>query len=163
MKKIQPVKLLLLTAAACTLLVPAACSPKVDNGGYVQEKPIKDLITVGQSSKDDVKTKLGSPSAQSSFGAEAWYYVTQRKEAHAFFKPEITEQDVVRVEFNESGVVTKVENYSQKDGEDFDITKRTTPTEGHTLGFMEQVLGNIGRFNHPGNENTPGRRGSTPR
>ena len=149
-----------MSAAAYLLLLLAACSPKVDNGGYVRDGAIKDQLVVGQSTREDVKTKLGSPSSQSSFGDETWYYISDRKEAYAFLKPEIVQQDVVSVVFNANGVVSELRNYNIDNSKDFDIVQRTTPTEGHTLGFFEQVLGNVGRFNRPGNDNTvaPGRK-----
>lgn len=161
MQRIQSVKALCAALAACLLVVATACAPKVDNGGYVRETPIKDQVTIGKSTQEDVQNTLGSPSAQSTFGEEIWYYITARKEAYAFMRPEIVEQEVVRIEFDKSGVVSKVESYNQDSSKEFDLVKRTTPTEGHTLGFFEQILGNIGRFNAPGGRDNsgPGRRG----
>jgi len=130
MKRIHIVNLILLLALA-------ACSPKVANGGYVHDGDIKDQLVVGQATKDQVKEKLGSPSAQSSFGTETWYYITNRQETVAFFKPEIVKQDVVRIEFDSAGLVSKVDTYNKNDGESFAMVKQTTPTEGHTLGFFE--------------------------
>ena len=148
----------------CALLLLGACGPKVDNGGYVREEDFKDKVQVGKSSREDVRNNLGSPSAQSSFGEDTWYYVTTRTEAYAFLKPEVVQQDVTEITFDKAGVVSKISNYTKNDGEDFTIAKRTTPTEGHTMGFFEQVLGNIGRFNHPDNGSgsvAPGRRPGT--
>jgi outer membrane protein assembly factor BamE (lipoprotein component of BamABCDE complex) len=147
MDKIQFVKTIPLVLA--TLVLLAACSPKVDTGGYVKTGDIKDQIAVGKSSKDDVLAKLGSPSSQSSFGDETWYYITDRKETTAFLKPKIVEQEVARVTFDKAGIVSKVEGFTKDDAKKIAIAKRTTPTEGHTLGFVEQVLGNVGRFNKP--------------
>lgn len=139
-----------MTSGLCALLTLGACSPKVSNIGYIHDKPIKDQITIGKSNHEEVLSTLGSPSSQSSFGDETWYYVTVRKETFAFFKPEIVQQDIVSVIFDGNGVVSKVEDYNIENSKDFELVKRTTPTEGHTLGFFEQVLGNVGRFNGPG-------------
>lgn len=133
----------------------AACSPKVDNRGYVTDINWKQGITPGQTHKDEVRALFGSPSSQSTFGNETWYYITQRKETMGFLPTEVAQQDVVRIEFDAGGVVSTVEHYNQENAKDFDIAKRTTPTEGHTLGFIEQVLGNIGRFNKPGASGSP--------
>ena len=143
------------------MLALAGCSPKVYSGGYVSENPIKDEVAVGQT-KDQVKEKLGSPSSQSSFGDEAWYYISDKQEMLAFFKPEVVQQDVTRIQFDATGLVSKVETYDLKDGEKVAMVSRTTPTEGHTLGFFEQTLGNLGRFNAPSNNSSaPGRRPGT--
>lgn len=156
MKQIQPVKIILLALAfAC-----AACSPKVDSKGYVRSANWKDAIVIGQTTKQEVLDTFGSPSVQSTFGQESWYYITARKETVAFFKPELVEQDAVRIEFDAGGVVRKVENYDKNNAKDFALIKRTTPTEGHSLNFFEQVMGNLGRFNKPGGNDSvaPGRR-----
>lgn len=126
----------------------------------MQEAEIKDKILVGQTSKDDVLNELGSPSSQSSFGEETWYYITAHKETYAFLRPHIVDQNVVRIRFDGEGKVSAVDNYSLEDAREFDLVKRTTPTEGHTLGFIEQVIGNVGRFNSSETA-APGRRPSS--
>ena len=155
MFKLQRVIPVFLCAAAL-----AACEPKVDTRGYVSDQVIKDQIIAGQTTRDEVMAKLGSPSSQSSFGSETWYYISDRKETVAFMAPEVVQQKVVRIEFNSAGIVDKVEDYSEKDSRDFALVKRTTPTEGHTMSFIEQTLGNIGRFNRPDSSGgvAPGRR-----
>lgn len=131
-------------------LLAAGCSPMVDNKGYVKKANLAEKITVGQTSKQEVLDNFGSPSSQSSFGPESWYYIYNRKETTAFLKPEITDQDITRIEFDSAGIVTKVENYGIDKAQDVKTVSRITPTEGHTMGFIEQTLGNVGRFNKPG-------------
>jgi outer membrane protein assembly factor BamE (lipoprotein component of BamABCDE complex) len=152
----QIIKLFIVATATCIVLSLGACSPKISNIGYVHDTPIKDQITIGKSTHEEVLAKLGSPSSQSSFGDETWYYVTGRKETMAFLRPEIVQEDITGIIFDGNGVVSKIEDYNINDSKDFELVKRTTPTEGHTLGFFEQVLGNVGRFNGPGG----GRQGS---
>ena len=158
MKHFQPVKLCLCTALAALI----ACSPKVDTRGYLQENEIKDKLIAGQTTKDQVMQELGSPSAYGNFGSETWYYISARQETYAFMRSEVTEQNVVRIEFDPAGVVSKVETFDKNSGKDFDVVKRPTPTEGHSLTVIEQLLGNIGRFNAPSNTGSiaPGRPGS---
>lgn len=146
----QSVKSFALTVAAVALLGLNACSPKIENNGYVKRADIKTLVTVGSSTKDEVQKTLGSPSVQSTFGTDAWYYITDQKESYAFMKYDVVEQEVTRIEFDDNGVVSKVNDYDKSQSEDITIVKRETATEGHTLGFFEQMLGNIGRFNAPG-------------
>lgn len=142
-------------------LAAAACSPIVDNRGYVKQGNLKDRIVVGQTSKQEVFDQFGSPSSQSSFGAETWYYINVRKETMGFLKPEAVDQDITRVEFDTAGIATKVENYAQDATQEVKNVKRETPTEGHSLGFIEQALGNVGRFNKAGDTSgsvAPGRK-----
>lgn len=146
-----------------SLLLLAACSPIVDNKGYVKQKELKEHIHIGQTSKQEVLEAFGSPSSQSSFGAESWYYVHSRKETTAFLKPEIVEQEVTRIEFDAKGIVSKIDGYGLDQAQSVTPSSRETPTEGHTMGFIEQTLGNVGRFNKPGGTSgtvAPGRQPS---
>ena len=149
--------------AVFAALALTSCSPKVDTRGYVTDKNLVEEIKPGLT-REDVLSRFGSPSSQSTFGNEAWYYISGRQETVAFFSAETVKQNVVRVQFGADGKVEKVEDYTEKDGQDIALVKRTTPTEGHTLGFVEQALGNIGRFNTPAGANNsaaPGRRPSS--
>ncbi len=154
MHKNQSIKICFIVLA----LFATACSPKVDNRGYIKQLNWKDAIKVGQTNKQEVLENFGSPSAKSSFGDETWYYVSSRKEAVGFMKPEVVEQEVADITFDSAGVVTAVELHNKDDAKDFDLVKRTTPTEGHSLSFIDQTLGNLGRFNKPGGGDTAGHR-----
>ncbi|MDX2113052.1 MAG: outer membrane protein assembly factor BamE [Alphaproteobacteria bacterium] len=145
------------------LLVFCACSPRVDTRGHVSTASWKESVITGSTTRDDILANFGSPSATSSFGDETWYYISARRETVAFFAPETVEQQVVRVVFEPSGVVKQVEYFDQSASREFDLAKRTTPTEGHTMNALEQMLGNIGRFNRGGDTGAaPGRRGGNP-
>ena len=144
---IQSVRKLPLIALPCLLLALPACVSKTNNGGYVNDLDINNEVIIGQSTRNDVMERLGSPSSKSSFGNEAWYYISDQQETVAFLKPEITDQRVTRVEFDEAGLVKNIQHLSKKDRLEFDTVTRTTPTEGHSMTVMEQLLGNVGRFN----------------
>lgn len=159
MKK-QLVNLSALSIAALVLGL-FACSPKVDSGGYVRKDDPAQVIKPGMS-KDEVVGRLGSPSSQSSFGPETWYYITSRKEAYGPMAYDVAQQDVACIAFDAGGLVTKVEAYDLASSEDVDVVDRQTPTEGHSLGFFEQILGNIGRFNNPNGQQPGNNRNGPP-
>ena len=132
-----------------TAMFLSNCSPKVDNRGNVDVNDNIAKITPHESHKQDVMKLLGSPSTKSSFGEDTWYYINARKEAITFFKPKVAEQNVVAIKFNNSGMVTEVDRFSKKDSQKVAIIDKITPTEGHKLGFFEQIFGNFGKFNKP--------------
>lgn len=136
-------------------LVPlCACIPaQVENRGYVDAMGHTKNIVIGTTTRDDVRQLLGSPSLTNNFGEETWYYVSKKKEAVAFLKPKITDQHVTAVTFDPSGVVNKLEKKALKDSKQVAIAKEVTPSEGQQLGFFEQMLGNVGRFNASDNMN----------
>lgn len=132
----------------------AACSPMVDNRGHVGASALVADIKVGKSTKSDVLQLLGSPSSTSDFGEESWYYISARKESKAFFKPKVVEQKVVRITFDRDAVVTKVDAYDAANLKQVEMVSKVTPTEGHELGFFEQIIGNVGRFSKKNQANT---------
>ncbi|MBV8938511.1 MAG: outer membrane protein assembly factor BamE, partial [Alphaproteobacteria bacterium] len=111
-------------------LLGAACSPNVETRGALEDPDWDKQIVSGSSTRDDVVRVLGTPSAKSSFGQETWYYITERKESLAFFKPEVADQHVTRVTFDDSGTVKTVDNFGKEQARDITIASRVTPTEG---------------------------------
>jgi outer membrane protein assembly factor BamE (lipoprotein component of BamABCDE complex) len=104
---------------------------------------------VGVTDRGDIRDALGSPSTQSTFGEETWYYIHNEKEQAAFFEAEIVDQRVVSFVFDEYGTLAQIENFTEADARDIQMVTEETPTEGHSLTFFEQLLGNIGKFNAP--------------
>lgn len=144
--------------AVTLALLASACSPIVDERGHKSDEAIVDFVKVGTTSQTEIQEKFGSPSTKSDFGDETWYYVSSRKESRAILAPEITEQHVVRITFGVDGLASKVDAYELKDGKEVEMVTRETPTEGHKLGFFEQILGNLGRFNKDSSKNSPDNR-----
>lgn len=130
----------------CLLVLVAACEPIVAHRGHIQQSDMLTDLAPGKT-KAQVQLAYGSPSSVSNFGEETWYYIQSRKEATAFLKPEITEQQVIGVVFDAGGRVKEVRDYGLEDRREVVMVDQVTPTEGHSIGFFEQVLGNLGRFN----------------
>lgn len=133
-----------------TTILLAACDPIVDNRGFVNENvDTSDLVT-GIHERADVVRVMGSPSAVSQYNDAEWYYIHVRKETTAFFKPEITDQSVTKVLFDEKGYLKEIQKVEDLEPLEVEYVNKETPTEGHSLGFFEQILGNVGRFGAPG-------------
>lgn len=134
------------------LLVPmAGCKSvkQVENRGYIASKPLEEEIRVGKTSREDVRRVFGSPSTISAYPPETWYYISRERETIGFFAPELKKQQVARIEFDEEGRVSHYEAFDKHAVREMDYVERKTPTEGRSLGFAEQLLGNVGRFNTP--------------
>ncbi len=131
-------------------VIMASCSPIVDTRGHNSEALDLTQIIAGQTTADDVSALLGSPTTTSNFGDEIWYYVTQKQERVGVFAPEVTAQHVTAITFDAGKIVSNVSAYTKEQGKPVQMVSKTTPTEGHEVTFMEQMLGNLGRFNAPG-------------
>jgi len=134
-------------ALALGALNVGACSPRVDTRGNAIH--IEDVAEIkpGEHTRQHVLSKLGSPSAQTAFGDDAWYYISEKTETTAFLAPKLIERQVVVVKFDPHGVVTSVDVVDEQSAENIEPIDRETPTAGNSLGLVEQLLSNVGRFN----------------
>ena len=125
----------------------AACAPKLATRGNLPSDIKLSQVTVGVHKRDDVRAILGAPSTLGTFEDSVWYYIGQNTTQFAFFREKIIEQKVIVIVFSDQGVVEELEVFDQDDLREISLNERITPTAGHSLGFFEQILGNIGRFN----------------
>ncbi|MFM7346368.1 MAG: outer membrane protein assembly factor BamE [Tagaea sp.] len=141
-----------LVIAICAASFLGACGiARIDVRGYVPNDDDLAKLEPGRQSRDEVQQILGSPSSMGVFDAEqSWYYIYRKTSTTAFFEPEVLEQRVVVVHFDRQGTLRDVRRYALEDGLIVDPVTRTTPSPGRELSFLEQLLGNVGRFNRPG-------------
>jgi outer membrane protein assembly factor BamE (lipoprotein component of BamABCDE complex) len=138
----------LLSGIGLALLL-AACSPQVVQHGHTIDPEALARITPGVTSRDEVARLMGTPSALATFEDDRWYYVTQRREQRSFFQSNITEQDVVTVNFDERGIVSNVNRTGMDQAMAVEPDPDSTRTSGNELSLFEQLVGNIGRFGDP--------------
>lgn len=124
-----------------------ACAPRVHSQGHEVEPERLAQVKAGESNREQVLEILGSPSNTSTFGSEIWYYVSQQVHSTLFFKPDINDRKVVAIEFDDQGIVVAIKSLGLEDGRSVQPVERATPTAGHEMGVLEQMLGNFGRFN----------------
>jgi len=138
------------SACAATLFALIACETVIDVRGFVPDDESLSKIQVGLQGKRDVGDLLGTPSSVSSFGDETWLYISRKTRSVAFFEPKIVEQHVVAIVFGEKGMVSDVKKLELADGKVLRHVARVTPSPGKELSFIEQLIGNVGKFNSKG-------------
>ena len=129
----------------CVALV--ACAPRLDTRGNFPDPEQLTKIKPGQHTRIQVAEIIGSPSNISTFDLETWYYVSQRTETTAFFEPDVKTRQVVILRFDKGGTLTDVRTIGLEDGRNLLPVERETPTSGNEITFIEQLLGNLGKFN----------------
>lgn len=127
------------------------CAPRVATHGNMVDIDNLAAIEPGQSDKGRVLALLGSPSTESEFGPETWMYIARRTEQTAFFAEEVIEQRVIYIAFDENGVVDSIGRLNREDGKQIEYVGRETQTAGQRISLLQQLFGNIGRFNNPEN------------
>ena len=125
----------------------AGCATSVEQRGNLPAQDKIAEVHPGSTTKDEVIKILGSPSSVSIFNDKSWYYISRRTGQLAFFDPNVLDQQVFIVNFNDQGVVTAVDHKGLEDGKEIVPVARATPAPGRELSFLEQVIDNLGKFN----------------
>ena len=122
------------------------CVKTVTYTGYTFDDDALATLKEGETRKSVVLKRLGSPSAKSSFGEETWYYIALEQENVAFLKKKLRSQKILAITFDDQ-VARSIRYYNAKDARQVTLSAEAVVTDGHDLGVLEQLLGNIGRFN----------------
>src|SRR5215470_1727134 len=122
------------------------CAARIDQRGNVPDADAVLSIEPGVQTKDQVSQLLGTPSSVGTFDDKTWYYISKRTRTVAFFDPEVVDQQVLRIKFDDAGIVKNVDYYGLNEAFAVEPVARTTPTYGATLTLLQQLFGNIGRF-----------------
>ncbi|HXQ51963.1 MAG TPA: outer membrane protein assembly factor BamE [Stellaceae bacterium] len=133
-------------AFAAAALALAGCTNPVDLHGNLPEADKVAQIKPGSTDKATVTQLLGSPSSVAAFDSNTWYYISQKTRILVLNPPEILDQQVVAIAFDDNGVVRDVEHRTMADGAAIAPNPNATPAPGREFTFLEQLIGNFGRF-----------------
>ena len=131
-------------------LALSACAGSRDHKGFVIDPVLADSIQAGVDNKESVTRTIGRPTFTSQFDPNDWYYVSRNTAQLAFRDPKVTEQTVLRVQFDQAGNVTSVQKTGKELVANVDPSSDRTPTLGRKRSFFEELFGNIGTISQPG-------------
>lgn len=143
-------KILKYSLIAGTVLTTSACGNGRAMRGYVFDAELADAIQPGVDNRASVETTLGTPTMRATFDNKTWYYISTTVRIRPIFWPDAKAHRVLAVSFNDSGVVSDVNNLGLEDMREVDNVSDKTPTKGRKLNFFEQIFGSIGRFGGQG-------------
>ena len=123
--------------------------PPQTRGNKVEDDQLRELVP-GTSTKADVTALIGSPTMKASFDENTWLYITEVTRPRLGRTPGVLDQSVVVLAFDDRGVLTGVKTVTRADAIPVEVASRTTPSPGTEASFLQQLLGNIGRFNAGG-------------
>jgi outer membrane protein assembly factor BamE (lipoprotein component of BamABCDE complex) len=130
----------LVAVATLAIALGGCLFSKTYQRGYVLDEAALEQVPVG-ASQEQVLLVLGTPSTVATVQGEVFYYITQKTEqSAAFMKPQVTDQRVLAVYFNDDRRVERIANYGMKDGKVFDFISRTTTTGGSELSIIRQIF-----------------------
>jgi outer membrane protein assembly factor BamE (lipoprotein component of BamABCDE complex) len=135
----------------------AGCAASVEQRGHLPSPDKLAEIHAGSTTKDEVVKTLGTPSSVSVFNSDkSWYYISRRTAQTAFFDPAVLDQQVYIIRFDDQGVVKAIDHKVLQDAEEITPVARATPAPGRELSFLEQLIGNLGKFNSSGGSSAGG-------
>ena len=147
----------MLLLAGCAWLAP----PPVVRGNHPEADRLKELVP-GTSTKQDVTSLIGSPTAHATFDDNTWLYIGELTQKRIGRMPAVVSQKVVVMTFNDAGVLQHVDVKDKEDALPVSVIARTTPSPGTEANFFQQLFGNIGRFVPGGAGPTTGGGAPTP-
>lgn len=155
----RPAALLALVLLAGT--ATAGCSvdtsgflshPVQARGNRIDPEQLAQLVP-GTSTRGDASALLGSPTARAAFDDNTWIYISELTKPVIGATNAVHDQQTVTLVFDAGGVLRQIDRKGMEDAVPVAVVSRTTPTPGNETSFLQQLLGNVGRFSATG---TPG-------
>ncbi len=131
--------------AGCSLLE----SPAQVRGNKVDADSLKELIP-GTSSRADAQSLLGSPTAKASFDDNTWLYISETTQPRIGRVLGVNNQNVVVLGFDQGGILRTVKTLTEDDSQPVNVVAASTPSPGSESSFLQQLLGNVGKFSAGG-------------
>ena len=104
-----------------------------------------DEIVINNTNKNDVRRIVGPPSSKSKFN-NIWFYIERKKEAQSIFKlgkQKISHNNIIILEFNNMGIVSKKEFLSLKDMNDIKIAEKITEKKFSQNNTLYNILSTV--------------------
>ena len=136
-------------------IIFCACEARVATHGFMPREELVNQLSPGEQDKRLVSQVMGTPSSIGSFDDNVWYYITQRTKQQAFFKPQLIEQQVLVLLFDEKEVLQSIEKYNLEEARLIEPLDDKTPTVGRKLTILQQLFGNLGRFSGGSSATSP--------
>ncbi len=103
-------------------------------------------IIINKSNKNDVKNLLGPPSVKSSFDENLWIYLETKKTNQSIFKlgkQKIEKNNVLVINLNEIGIVSKKEFYDINNLNKIKFQKKTTKNIYEKDTYLYNLLSSL--------------------
>ena len=121
-------------------------SAPIPGGSLVEPDDYNQLIP-GSSTRSDALDLLGSPSSKGAFDDNTWIYLSTVSHLAPMSFPPLTKQQVVVLKFTPTGTLKSIRTLSLKDSIHVAMDSHITPTPGSKINVLQQILGNVGRYN----------------
>ncbi|MEZ0262854.1 MAG: outer membrane protein assembly factor BamE [Alphaproteobacteria bacterium] len=148
---------LFVMAVVMGIFMLSACSPTITSHGSFISPSKREQVTAMTSTRADVQTLWGPPTAVAPFDPKTWYYIGEVNSQQGVFAPEVEKRELIKVTFDDMDTVTEVASIDPKLAQDIELVERKTQTAGKEYTALQQFVGNMGKFNKdkPGKKPNP--------
>ena len=126
------------------LTINISCVNKKLVNGQLPSAETLSTLKIGSDNKNLVKKILGHPSFEDNVGDNSIYYILSIREQLAFLDPELIDQKILQLRFNESNILQNIYFYNKDDAKKVAMSSNFTKTTGRKIGFLEQLISNFG-------------------
>lgn len=129
------------------ILALSSCISRLEKHGYMFDFSDQDMLQEGVISKERVLKIMGSPTIISELDKdEAWIYYFENVQHFLFFKPTITERDVLVLHFNEAGTLKELNRVNlSNQNEGIKFSANYTAVDDHKTSFLNSFFSNVGQ------------------
>ncbi len=128
------------------ILFFSACSKDINVRGNLPDEEALSQLSPGNQTRQDVEQILGTPSHKAIFDNEKWFYISSQTTQFAFYPIEELKRNITVVEFDQRGILKDISKLNIEDGKNVVLSEKITPTMGREYSLIEQLIGNLGRF-----------------
>ncbi|MCE9508629.1 MAG: outer membrane protein assembly factor BamE [Alphaproteobacteria bacterium] len=135
--------------AVIMALALAACSPTVVTRGNLISETKFQQVQPKVSTRADVMQYWGPPTTTSSFDPNTWYYIGETTSQKGIYAPEVEKRRMIRVKFDPANndTVVEVADLDPAEARDIQLVGRQTPAAGKDYTVIQQLIGNLGKYN----------------
>tara|TARA_B100000787_G_scaffold164586_1_gene147418 strand:+ start:454 stop:918 length:465 start_codon:yes stop_codon:yes gene_type:complete len=130
------------------ILIFSACSLKnveKRHGVHFLDKK-QEKLTINRTNKNDIISLLGSPSTKSTFDNSVWIYIesiVSHTSLNTFGKEKIIVNNVLLLEFNSKGLLSKKDFFDLNDMKDIKYVERITGSKYQKNTFIYSFLSSM--------------------
>ena len=147
--RVNSARLAITLALAAAAVASTGCTRLRGHQGYVVDPDLVNSVQPGVDTRSSVAKVLGQPTITSDFTDSEWYYVARDTRNYAYDRPKPVAQTVLRIRFDDKGVVRAVDRTGIEQVVKVAMLKKVTPTLGRKRSFFQDVFGNIGAVGAP--------------
>ena len=132
------------------LLTAIGCAATFTNHGYAPSDEELAQLQVGRDTRETVEAAIGRPVSTGVLKDSGWYYTSAKVKHYIYNDDKVIDRQLVAISFGKNGRVSNIERFTLADGKVIALNRRITDTGIKSVGFIRQMLGNLGRPVLPG-------------